>query len=70
MVAAELENGVIVGTLPTVGEGEHFSVLLTKDSPLTPCINQAIGALWADDTLVMMREQWVVSQGNAPALEP
>ena len=45
-------------------------MLLTKDSPLTPCINQAIGALWADDTLVMMREQWVVSQGNAPALEP
>jgi polar amino acid transport system substrate-binding protein len=70
MTAAELENGVIVGTLPTVGEGEHFSVLLTKGSPLTACINQAIAALKADGTLEQLRQDWIVSQGNAPALEP
>jgi polar amino acid transport system substrate-binding protein len=63
-----IENSIIVGSLPTVGEVEHFSVLLTKGSPLTPCVNTAIAAIHADGTLAAITEQWIANQG-APALK-
>jgi polar amino acid transport system substrate-binding protein len=70
MVGAQLDNGTIVGSLPAQGAPEHFSVLLQKGSALTPCINQAIGALKADGTLDTIRMIWIESQGNAPAIQP
>ena len=70
MTSAQLDNGVIVGSLPTVGAGEHFSVLLTKGSALTPCINNVIKRLTASGGLAKLRTQWIESLGNAPALQP
>ena len=70
MAGAQLDNGKIVGSLPTVGAPEHFSVLLQKGSPLTQCVNQAIAVLQANGTLASLREEWIESQGNAPALTP
>lgn len=66
----EVPNGVIVGSLPTVGAPEHFSVLLNKGSALTACVNQAIDALQADGTLANLRAQWIASEGDAPVLTP
>ena len=66
----EVPNGVIVGSLPTVGTPEHFSVLLNKGSALTTCVNRAIDALQADGTLASLRQEWIASQGDAPALTP
>jgi len=68
--AAQLDNGSIVGTLPQVGESEHFSVLLQKGSALTPCVNQAITALKADGSLDMIRKVWIEAQASVPALTP
>lgn len=68
MTAVELDNGTIVGSLPTVGEVEHFSILLEKDSSLTDCVNGAIQALKADGTLAAIVDEWITSQG-APALQ-
>ncbi len=65
---AQLDNGTIVGQLPTVGEVEHFSILLNKDSPLTDCVNTALAALKADGTLDSIRQEWITSQG-APELK-
>jgi len=65
---AQLTGGTIVGSLPTVGDVEHFSILLTKGSPLTPCVNAALAAIKADGTLAAITEQWITSQG-APALK-
>jgi len=65
---AQLTGGVIVGSLPTKGPVEHFSVLLTKGSPLTPCVNAAIGKIKADGTLAAIVTQWITSQG-APELK-
>lgn len=70
MTAAELDNGAIFGTLPAAGAPEYFSVALNKGSPLTACVNQAIAALRADGTLEQLRQEWIVSQGNAPAFTP
>lgn len=67
MTAAQLDNGVIVGQFPTAGgqKGEHFSVVLAKDSPLTVCINKAIAALKADGTLAGLEDKWL-AQAGAP----
>lgn len=70
MTGAQLDNGVIVGSLPTVGAGEHFSVLMTKDSTLTACINNVIARLTASGGLAKLRTQWIETLGNAPALQP
>jgi polar amino acid transport system substrate-binding protein len=66
---AQLTDGTIVGSLPTVGEQEHFSAVLNKGSPLTACVNTAIGALKADGTLDALRKQWIESQGSVPVLQ-
>jgi len=66
--AVQLENGKIVGTLPTVGEVEHFSIVLDMDSPLTDCVNDALGALKTDGELEAITDEWITGQG-APALE-
>lgn len=65
---AQLTDGVIVGSLPTVGQVEHFSILLAKGSSLTPCVNQALAALKSDGTLQSITQQWITSQG-APELK-
>jgi polar amino acid transport system substrate-binding protein len=66
----EVPNGVIVGSLPAVGTPEHFSVLLNKGSALTACVNRAIDALQTDGTLASLRQDWIATQGDAPALTP
>jgi polar amino acid transport system substrate-binding protein len=65
---AQLTDAVIVGELPTVGAQEHFSVVLTKGSSLTACVNQAIAAIRADGTLDAARQQYITSEG-APKLQ-
>jgi polar amino acid transport system substrate-binding protein len=68
MIALQLENGTIVGALPTVGEVEHFSIVLNLGSTLTPCVNGALQALEDDGTLAAIVDEWVTSQG-APELQ-
>ena len=66
----QLDDGVIVGSLPTPAgaEAEHFSIALDKGSPLTACVNVALAALKADGTLDAIRNDWIAGQG-APALQ-
>jgi polar amino acid transport system substrate-binding protein len=66
--AAELDNGVIVGSLPTVGAVEHFSIVLNLGSSLTTCVNAAIAAIKADGTLDAIVAEWITNQG-AKALQ-
>jgi polar amino acid transport system substrate-binding protein len=65
---AQLTGGVIVGSLPTVGTVEHFSIVLNKGSSLTACVNQALAAMKADGSLAAIVQQWITSQG-APELK-
>jgi polar amino acid transport system substrate-binding protein len=65
---AQLTGGTIVGYLPTVGDVEHFSILLAKGSALTTCANQALASITADGTLAALTQQWIYDQG-APALK-
>jgi polar amino acid transport system substrate-binding protein len=66
---AQLTGGQIVGSLPQVGDVEHFSVLLDKGSALTACVNQALATMKDDGTLKAITDAWITGQG-APALTP
>ncbi len=69
MTGAQLDDGVIVGQLPSAGGSpEQFGAVLAKGSPLTPCITQAVDALRADGTLDTLVGQWLSTQG-APELK-
>jgi polar amino acid transport system substrate-binding protein len=60
----------IVGQFPAPAEGEFFSLVLAKDSPLTACVNQAIAALKADGTLESITREWLADKANAPVFGP
>ena len=70
LVAAELDNGVIVGQIPSSegGTTDQFGILLANDSPLTACTSQAIDALRADGTLDRLQQTWLGSDAGAPTL--
>ena len=68
MTAAQLDDGVIVGQLPAVGDdAEQFGAVLDKGSPLTDCVSQAVDTLREDGTLDELAEEWLAQQG-APEL--
>lgn len=72
VTAAQVENSVIVGQFPapTGSDAEHFSVVLPKDSALTPCVNAAIAAMKSDGTLDAITKEWLSDKASAPVLQP
>ena len=67
--AVEVENGLIVGQLPSTGDGDNFGLLLAKDSPITSCVSQAVDALRADGTLDSIAATWLGTDAGAPVLK-
>ena len=71
LVAAEIDEGVIVGQLPAT-EGEttdQFGILMASNSPLTECTTQAVDQLRADGTLDTLEQTWLGSDAGAPILQ-
>ena len=60
----------IVGQFPAPEEGEFFSLVLPRNSTLTPCVNQALDALKADGTLEAITKEWLSDKANAPVFTP
>jgi len=65
----EVENGLIVGQLPSTGKGDEFGLLLAKNSPLTKCVSGAVDALKANGTLDKIAGQWLGTDAGAPVLK-
>jgi len=70
VTSAQFEGGQIVGTFPTPEGGEHFSVVLDKDSPLTECVNQAIGQLRDSGELARILSEEIAVAAAAPEFQP
>ncbi len=69
ITSAELQNAKIVGQLPAgTGTPEQFGAVLDKNSPLTPCVSEAVEALRSAGTLTALEQQWLTAEGNAPEL--
>ena len=68
--AVEVANGLIIGQLPSTGDGDSFGLLLSKGSPITGCVSAAVDAITADGTLAAIEDQWLASSAGAPVLKP
>jgi polar amino acid transport system substrate-binding protein len=66
----EIENGIIVGQLPSTGSGDQFGLLLTKGSALTSCVSGAVDAITADGTLGKITDTWLATNTGSPVLKP
>jgi polar amino acid transport system substrate-binding protein len=66
----EVENGIIVGQLPSTGSGDQFGLLLTKGSALTSCVSGAVDAITADGTLGSITDTWLATNTGSPVLKP
>jgi len=62
----------IVGQFPVASgpDAEHFSLVLAKGSPLTPCVNAAIAAMTADGSLAQITQTWLADKAEAPVFQP
>lgn len=70
IIALQMDNGVVVGQFPTVGdEEEYFSLVLGLDSPLTDCVNQAIATLDESGELAALTQEWMSDNAGAPVFE-
>ena len=68
-VAAQLDDGVIVGQLPPgAGQADQFGMVLAKGSSLTSCVSQAVDALRTDGTLATLEKTWLSGTDGAPQL--
>lgn len=66
----EVPNGLIVGQLPSNGEGDQFGLLLSKGSKLTSCVTGAVDAITADGKLAAITDKWLATDAGAPVLKP
>jgi len=69
LTAVEIPNGLIVGQLPSTGEGDQFGLLLAKNSPITKCVSQAVDAITKDGTLAKITDTWLTSAAGAAVLK-
>jgi polar amino acid transport system substrate-binding protein len=59
VLIGEVKNGVVVGQFPTIGAQEHYGLVLTKGSSLTPCTDLAVAALHEDGTLDTLHDRYL-----------
>jgi polar amino acid transport system substrate-binding protein len=60
----------IVGQFPPIGgQQEQFGLAFQKGNPLVSCVNQAIEALKANDTLQQLEDQWLQTSAAVPVFK-
>ena len=64
---AELSGTVVAGQFEQEG-GDQWGALMTKDSELKSCVDQAINTLKEDGTLDEITKQWMSDSAKAPIL--
>jgi polar amino acid transport system substrate-binding protein len=69
IVAAELDDGVIVGQFPAAGEQERFGMVFNDGSPLVACVDEALQTLKDDGTLADIQQEWLSDKASAPVIE-
>jgi polar amino acid transport system substrate-binding protein len=68
LTAVQVTDAKIVGQFAGP-EGDEFGLLLEKDSPLTPCVSQAVDTLAESGELAAIEEEWLSAAADAPILE-
>jgi len=68
VTAVQVDDGTIVGKLPTRGTKERFGMVFEKGNPLKVCVNKALNNLWKNGTIKKLQRTWLARAG-APDLK-
>jgi polar amino acid transport system substrate-binding protein len=68
VTAVQVDDGVIVGQLPSRGAREHFGMVFEQGNSLRRCVNKALNRLWANGTIKSIQRTWLAKAGGAPVL--
>lgn len=68
MTAVELTDAAVFGQIEGSGTDE-FGLLLAKDSPLTDCVNEALGRLKESNELDTITTEWMSDWSGAPIIK-
>jgi polar amino acid transport system substrate-binding protein len=63
VTAVQVEDGQIVGKLPTKGTKERFGLVFEKGNSLRSCVDRAINRLWLNGTLKNLQRIWLARAG-------
>ena len=67
ITAAEIPGSTVVGQFHDVAaDGDQWGLVLKKDSPLLPCVNQALGELKSSGELAQIQDKWLSSTVKVP----
>jgi polar amino acid transport system substrate-binding protein len=70
MVAVQLTGATVVGQFQSAAEeAERMGIVLEKDSPLTPCVNEAIAVLRESGQLQAIYDATISTDQDVPVLE-
>jgi polar amino acid transport system substrate-binding protein len=67
LTAVEIPGASVIGQFDAPG-GDEWGALLEKDSPLTPCVNEAIETLRSSGELDEITQEWMSESADAPVL--
>ena len=68
VTAVQVDDGVIVGKLPTRGTKERFGMVFEKGNTLRRCVNRALNRLWLNGTIKKLQTTYLARAG-APDLK-
>jgi polar amino acid transport system substrate-binding protein len=63
VTAVQVDDGIIVGKLPTKGTKERFGMVFQKGNPLRTCVNKALDRLWRDGTIKRLQTTYLARAG-------
>ena len=63
VTAVQVDDGVIVGKLPTKGTKERFGMVFQKGNTLRACVNKALDRLWRDGTIKKLQTTYLARAG-------
>jgi polar amino acid transport system substrate-binding protein len=67
LTAAQVEDASVVGQFGKAS-GEEWGALLARESPLTPCVSEAIESLESSGQLEKITQRWMSQAAEAPEL--
>jgi len=68
LTSGEIPHGIVVGQFNAPG-GDNWGLLLTKDSKLTACVDQAMAKIRSNGTLASITKRWMQSGAGVPVLK-
>ncbi len=68
VTAVQVEDGEIVGQLPSRGSRERFGMVFERGATMRRCVNRALNRLWANGTIKRLQTRWLARVGGAPVL--